>query len=204
MFKNIDELSEGGRGLKIMLHITDELSYTRSSEQQNCLTIVKNYTREDLSQSPDIPKGSVLKGLSDFFNRLNRFKNKHQQQQSCDTLLQTIVLQVNTELIAVNQVLNWYKQLEELPIPRSVIWESKLALVEGFTNAVRHAHKNLPSETPIELEVKVFNERLEIRILDYGKPFDLEAKLSELREIEPEPFQSEEERVLSMLQLADQ
>jgi anti-sigma regulatory factor (Ser/Thr protein kinase) len=30
---------------------------------------------------------------------------------------------------------------------------------EAFTNAVRHAHKNLPRETPIELEITVVNEQ---------------------------------------------
>jgi serine/threonine-protein kinase RsbW len=52
-------------------------------------------------------------------------------------------------------------------------------VVEGFTNAVRHAHKNLPRSTPIDLEITVFNERLEIKIWDLGKPFDFKAKLKE-------------------------
>ncbi|MEG3958750.1 hypothetical protein [Microcoleus sp. herbarium2] len=29
---------------------------------------------------------------------------------------------------------------------------------EAFTNAVRHAHKNLPRETPSELEITVVNK----------------------------------------------
>jgi len=52
-------------------------------------------------------------------------------------------------------------------------------VIEGFTNAVRHAHKNLPLETPIELEVMVLNEHLEVKILDWGEPFDIQAKLKE-------------------------
>jgi serine/threonine-protein kinase RsbW len=50
---------------------------------------------------------------------------------------------------------------------------------EAFTNAVRHAHKNLPRETPFELEITVFNERLEIKIWDWGEPFDFQPKLKE-------------------------
>jgi len=50
---------------------------------------------------------------------------------------------------------------------------------EAFTNAVRHAHKNLPRETLFELEITVFNERLEIKIWDWGEPFDFPAKLKE-------------------------
>jgi serine/threonine-protein kinase RsbW len=48
-----------------------------------------------------------------------------------------------------------------------------LALAESFTNVVRHAHRDLPPETPIEIEVTLWiNDRLEIKIWDYGKPFD--------------------------------
>jgi serine/threonine-protein kinase RsbW len=50
---------------------------------------------------------------------------------------------------------------------------------EAFTNAVRHPHKNLPRETPIDLEITVFNARLEIKIWDWGELFDFPAKLKE-------------------------
>jgi len=50
--------------------------------------------------------------------------------------------------------------------------EIKLALDEGFVNAVKHAHENLPPETPIELQLAVWDDRLEIRIWDQGEPFD--------------------------------
>ncbi|MEG4252825.1 ATP-binding protein [Microcoleus sp. Pol10D4] len=69
--------------------------------------------------------------------------------------------------------------LEYLPIPEAVLQQCKLATIEGFTNAVRHAHKNLPIETPINLEITVFSERLEVKIWDMGEPFDLQAKLIE-------------------------
>jgi serine/threonine-protein kinase RsbW len=47
-----------------------------------------------------------------------------------------------------------------------------LALAEGFSNAVRHAHQELPSETTIEIELAIRNEGIEIRIWDQGKPFN--------------------------------
>jgi len=50
---------------------------------------------------------------------------------------------------------------------------------EAFTHTVRHAHKNLPRETPIELEITVFNERLKIKIWDWGEAVDFKAKLKE-------------------------
>jgi serine/threonine-protein kinase RsbW len=184
MFNNIDELPEGGMGIKIISRIADELSYTRTPDDKNCLSIVKNYEQQCLDSSQVLQKGSVLYGLIEFFNRLNWFKFKRHPQPHCDASLTKIHLQVNTDLRAIDRVLDWFNQLENLPIPQTVFYQCQLALAEGFTNAVRHAHEGLPLETSIELEVTVFNERLEIKIWDYGQPFDLDAKLSELKEIE--------------------
>lgn len=58
--------------------------------------------------------------------------------------------------------------------------QCQLALVEGFTNAVRHAHKDQPIECLIELEVLLFPERMEMRIWDQGAPFNLHQRLNEL------------------------
>ena len=71
------------------------------------------------------------------------------------------------------------EQLAALPIPEAVFHQCILAVSEAFTNAVRHAHKNLPRETPSELEITVFYEGLEIKIWDGGEPFDFKAKLKE-------------------------
>lgn len=180
MPKNIDELPEGGMGIKMMSDLADELSYTRTPTQQNCLLIVKKYEQQEPAQSHNIQNDNLLKQFINSFSHLNWIPGKYQGKQQRQTPLQNIFLQVNTDLTAVNQVLDWYEQLENLPIPRTIFWQCKLAIVEGFTNAVRHAHKDLPLETPIELEVTVFNESVEIKIYDYGQPFDLEAKLREL------------------------
>ena len=70
--------------------------------------------------------------------------------------------------------------LELLPIPETVLQLCKLAAIEGFAHAVRHAHTNQSLKTPkIELAIAVFNKRLEIEIWDWGKPFDLKTKLKE-------------------------
>lgn len=55
--------------------------------------------------------------------------------------------------------------------------ECQLALAEGFTNAVRHAHQGQPIDVPIDLEVRVFDDRIEIRIWDRGAPFNLQERL---------------------------
>lgn len=76
-------------------------------------------------------------------------------------------------------MLLWVEQLEHLPIPEVVFQQSKLLAIEGFTNAIHHAHKTLDSETPIDLNISVFNERLEIEIWDWGEAFDLQPKMQE-------------------------
>lgn len=94
-----------------------------------------------------------------------------------DQAIQQFHLQVKTELEALKEVLQWFEGLVFPSIPRNVGWQCEVALVEAFTNAVRHAHQNLPKNTPIELEVKLFSSFLEMRIWDQGQPFDLKAKL---------------------------
>ncbi len=63
--------------------------------------------------------------------------------------------------------------MDQAPIPKKVWLESELALAEAFTNATRHAHKYLPTETPIDIQVKIYADKMEISIWDYGQPFDL-------------------------------
>lgn len=87
-------------------------------------------------------------------------------------------LQVKTELEALKEVLHWFEGLIFPLVPQKMGWQCEVALVEAFTNAVRHAHQNLPKTTPIDLEVKLFPHVLEMRIWDRGKSFDLQAKLS--------------------------
>lgn len=86
-------------------------------------------------------------------------------------------LQVQTELEALKEVLQWFEDLVFPLVPQKMGWQCEVALVEAFTNAVRHAHQNLPKNTPIDLEVELLPNFLEMRIWDRGKSFDLQAKL---------------------------
>ncbi|MGA9383017.1 MAG: anti-sigma regulatory factor [Phormidium sp.] len=86
-------------------------------------------------------------------------------------------IQLRTDLKALTDVLIWFDQLYNLVIPREVWLRCQLALAEAFTNAVRHAHKNQPSEVPIDIEVTLTENCIEMRIWDYGSPFDLKDKL---------------------------
>lgn len=86
-------------------------------------------------------------------------------------------LQVNTGLNGLDQVLSWFSQLYDPRIPTSVWIRCQLALAEGFTNAVRHAHKGKPADLPVDIQVAVFDEFIEIKIWDWGDRFDLKTKI---------------------------
>lgn len=89
-------------------------------------------------------------------------------------------LQVNTDLNALTQVLAWFDQFNCPPLSYQTWLQCQLALAEGFTNAVRHAHDGQPAELLIDIEVIIFSEHLEMRIWDHGEPFNLTQKLMSL------------------------
>ncbi|MEG3920958.1 ATP-binding protein [Microcoleus sp. T3_A4] len=181
MRNNAEEIPSGGIGIKLISKIADELSYTRTSEGRNCLLIVKYFQLDLMPTQPTTQLGYFKQAI----HVLNAFNLPFHKQRigsfhrSCHQQIKTINLQLNTDLKSVAQVLWWVEELDYLRIPEAVLQQCKLATIEGFTNAVRHAHKNLPLETPINLEITVFNERLEVNIWDMGEPFDLQAKLIE-------------------------
>ncbi len=86
-------------------------------------------------------------------------------------------MQFPTDLKALDRVLSWFEQLYEPSIPKKVWLQCQLALAEGFTNAVRHAHKDLSPNVPIDIEVTLSANCLELRVWDQGPSFDLEQRL---------------------------
>ncbi|WP_069791586.1 ATP-binding protein [Cyanobacterium sp. IPPAS B-1200] len=80
---------------------------------------------------------------------------------------------VPSDLLCLGEVLGKYEEVKPESINQRVWLECQLALAEGFTNAVRHAHKNLPPETIIEIEIIINPSNLEIKIWDQGNPFNL-------------------------------
>jgi serine/threonine-protein kinase RsbW len=86
-------------------------------------------------------------------------------------------LVVDSRLEAIFKVQQWLKDLyasldAELGWVRAYGDRLNIAVTEGFTNAVRHAHAHLPPETPIEIEVSLEGNRIDICIWDRGQPFD--------------------------------
>ncbi|MEB3312711.1 MAG: ATP-binding protein [Cyanobacteriota bacterium] len=74
-------------------------------------------------------------------------------------------------------LLSWFDQFADAPIPKQLLLQCQLALIEGFTNAVRHAHKHLPADTPIQIQVEMSEQSIDIRIWDQGPGFDLQSTL---------------------------
>lgn len=174
MKDNINEIPSAGIGIKLIGKIADEVTYTRSGDR-NCLLIVKYF------QPQHNTKASCFNRAIDILNSFNWLQQQLTRQFDRDSNqpLRKISLKLNTDLKAVTEVLRCFDSLEELRIPEAVLQQCKLASIEAFTNAVRHAHKNLPLETPIEIAIAIFPDRLEIEIWDSGEPFDFKAKLKE-------------------------
>lgn len=92
-------------------------------------------------------------------------------------MLERDQLKVTSHLEELAVVQHWFRAfISRLAIktPRlnDQFDQLNLALAEGFTNAVRHAHADLPPATPIEIELVLRPQQIEIFIFDQGKPFD--------------------------------
>ena len=95
---------------------------------------------------------------------------------------QQTLFRVKSDLRSLEGVLFHFGQIYQSWIPKKDWLQCQLALVEGFTNAVRHAHKMISSEVLIEIQLTLTEESLEIKIWDYGPPFNLEIFIQNLRE----------------------
>lgn len=93
------------------------------------------------------------------------------------TYQHTSQIETQTDPTALKSVLAWFDQFQATPIPRNIWLQCQLALIEGFTNAVRHAHAGLPLEIPVRIEVSVSDRTIDIRIWDRGPGFDLASML---------------------------
>lgn len=120
--------------------------------------------------------------------------------QRNDKLLKQFRLQVKSELESLLIVLQWFEKIVKPLLPNPVGWQCQIALIEGFTNTVRHAHQDLPPTTPIDLEVNLFESWLEMRIWDWGNPFDLQAKLRSLCPTDHQSLEKEGGRGLYFMQ----
>ena len=93
-------------------------------------------------------------------------------------MLQQYHIQVNSDIYALAKLQEWYQQLQNL-LPKLAWMQCNLVLVEVFTNVVSYAHAGMAEETPIDIEITLheIENFLELRIWDYGKPFDIQAEI---------------------------
>ena len=84
-----------------------------------------------------------------------------------------ISFHVQSDLSHLEKVLGQFETLNQEWVNPKDWLQCQLALAEGFTNAVRHAHKKLPPDTSIEIEIIVSKVAITIKIWDYGEKFDL-------------------------------
>ncbi|MEH1867235.1 MAG: anti-sigma regulatory factor [Nostoc sp.] len=99
-----------------------------------------------------------------------------------DSLSYNSTLHVASDLDEMATVVEWFDQFNCPQLPYQVWIEGQTALIEGFTNVVRHAHSQLNPETPIHLTATIFSEYFQIAIWDQGAIFDLEAELDKLNQ----------------------
>lgn len=84
---------------------------------------------------------------------------------------------VDSRLETLLRVQRWFKDLCTSLEPE-IVWVKpycdrlNIALAEGFSNAVRHAHTALPPDTPIAIDICLTGDRVDIEIWDQGAPFD--------------------------------
>ncbi|PZO43771.1 MAG: ATP-binding protein [Pseudanabaena frigida] len=93
-------------------------------------------------------------------------------------MLQQYHIQVNSDIYALAKLQGWFHQFQNL-LPKSTWMQCNLVLVEVFTNVVSYAHEGMAQETPIDIEITLDKTEkfLELRIWDYGKPFDFQAEI---------------------------
>ncbi|MBF2049040.1 MAG: ATP-binding protein [Leptolyngbya sp. IPPAS B-1204] len=94
-------------------------------------------------------------------------------------------LQVNTNLEELAQILDWFNSHYQEKLTRSVLIKSQTILAEAFTNAVRHAHRDKRTETPIEIVVYLHPDQIELQVWDFGPEFDWEQQLKQVQEADP-------------------
>lgn len=101
-------------------------------------------------------------------------------------VLRSIKIEVKSDLQALDEALFQLNQIYQDSIPVKDWLQCRLALAEGFTNAVRHAHKDLPKDTPIRIEVLLNQTSMEIEIWDRGPAFNLHSFIAETAKKHPD------------------
>lgn len=87
-------------------------------------------------------------------------------------VIQRHQLWTKTSLDELATVINWFSQNCQSSVSRETLIRCQTVLAEAFTNVVRHAHRHLHVETPIEIELTLHPQQLELRVWDCGPTFE--------------------------------
>jgi serine/threonine-protein kinase RsbW len=90
-------------------------------------------------------------------------------------------LQIPSDLKFLTIVESWLLGSLEIELGDSVDWSRqsnrlRLALVEAYSNVVRHAHKDQPN-LPVLIRLELKERDIALEIWDHGKGFDLSTYL---------------------------
>jgi serine/threonine-protein kinase RsbW len=80
-----------------------------------------------------------------------------------------------SRLEETQSLLDWFDQSRPPGLDPMLWIQAQTVLVEGFTNAVRHAHAHLTHPPPVEVALEVTPAYLKLHIRDHGAPFDISA-----------------------------
>jgi serine/threonine-protein kinase RsbW len=78
-----------------------------------------------------------------------------------------------SRLEATQSLLDWFNRHRPVGLDPLLWIQAQTALVEGFTNAVRHAHGPLLPPPPVKVTLNITPSHLRLHIVDQGAPFNL-------------------------------
>jgi len=114
--------------------------------------------------------------------------------------MQQFRLQVTTRLEELAAVLGWFNHHCQPQLSRQTLIQCQTLLAEGFTNAVQHAHRHQAAQTPIEIELSLSENQIELRIWDVGPEFDLEQWLQNSpKSLDPEALSGRGLQIIARL-----
>ncbi|MCT0207929.1 ATP-binding protein [Synechococcus sp. CS-1332] len=97
---------------------------------------------------------------------------------STDALRPNSELAVISDLGELETVLSWFERQQHPDVPSDLWMQAQMALVEGFTNAVRHAHAHLVAPPQVQLSLRLSSSLFFLEIIDHGQPFALESAMA--------------------------
>jgi serine/threonine-protein kinase RsbW len=81
-----------------------------------------------------------------------------------------------SRLESVQELLDWMEDIRFAEISEDIWVQAKTAIVEGFTNAVRHAHADQVPPPPVGVRIVRRPDALELEVIDSGAPFQMQAE----------------------------